>query len=204
MTAAWFLTVTFGIAAPPVLPKETTRPIGEPQTLDELVNAYRWYGLPLLPKAHHIVRWEEKVGRNDPRSGKKEEETSVHLGIMVEQPDSTKQAEVWDNRWIGPERNEARWKQVKPTPACLDGLTFWSAEDYIALAVHCHTYGWDELAGAALAKARTEARNGEYPPEFSTPEERKVHVINTLRKVAWGRAYYSLFEPGSDRKRHWT
>ncbi len=151
MAAACLLSLAVGITAPPVLLKEPTKPTGEPQTLDELVNAYRWYGLPLLPNAHHVVRWEESEGRIDTKTRKLDTTKIARLGIVVKPAEGVHPALVWTNGSIQEEWRVDKFVTVKAMAACLDGLyyLYWSADEYATLAVYSHLAGWDELATAA-------------------------------------------------------
>jgi hypothetical protein len=182
--------------------------------LDELVKEYKRLGLPLPPANAELVRvekphlWLPTPGARalgpEPRTGRRR--SWVEDLIALE-----KQSHVLAYRvppkpggfplfrivgWFGvglqdPEYVEPNAAEVvRPTVDTLRWLHSQDPRFLLAFAAQCWAFGWNDLAGAAYARAR----------EGFVAEKSDRTVLAELRGIAWRFWSFQLTERGTDRK----
>jgi hypothetical protein len=151
-----------------------------PASLDELLKAYRSFGLPLPPKEAKLVRY--KSGGGGLVNGEVQPKR-YGLAFLLEPGTSTKRPTFllgvlkWQPHW------DPHPQEVNPAPDAVKDVDLFS-EDQLALALQCHARGWDKLARDLLANSRKDA---DRPPE------------KQLGQLAWDYWTSQLTEPKSDR-----
>jgi hypothetical protein len=150
--------------------------------LRQLLEDYRNYGLPLPPDDADLVKREHSQGtvNNVPQYS-----YDVVLCATINDKEI---------HWVGcqPEKPSGKTKEVlsKPTAAALQGthaasLRSWDAgfatEADLALAIHCQSRGWEELAAALVERSRMPVRYDPFARRPPRPRDDRA----ALAQLAW-------------------
>jgi hypothetical protein len=150
-------------------------------SLEQLLEDYTSFGLPLPPKDASLVRFR------DGDFGGKDDRRPYSLGFILP---STKKSEA--RRILNGTSSQELGEHVRvlpldPTNPSPDEIETWAGEargQVLILAIQCKSRGWNLLAGKFFEKG------GE--------ETAPLRPANWLRRQAWRKWDYSLRQPKSD------
>jgi hypothetical protein len=153
-------------------------------SLEQLLEDYKAYGLPVPTKDTPLVRFESGAGSTEHGV---EYPPSYSLGFLLkpgtktEPPDILRGSLRYQPHWNPP---VTRIDPTKATPKDIDGWVADAAGDLFFLAIQCKARGWDTLAQTFFERR---------------PKERETQVLRAkLRRDAWYYWQFQLTRPETD------
>jgi hypothetical protein len=116
------------------------------QQLDQLLEAYKAYGLPLPPKDAPLVRYEVVIEESE--NGKKPPPRH-YLAFLIKAESKDGEPELLSGLWRWSGDMYTKREVVEPTRALLR-IVNPNLDGDLLLAIQCHSRGWHELAPGLL------------------------------------------------------